>query len=334
MISWLAPAFLWLGALPLLLLVLYLALLRRRRRYAVRFSSLALVRAARPRFAWRRHLPFALFLLAVTTLTTALARPATVVEEPVGEATILLALDISESMCATDIAPTRLAAAQAAAERYINSQGAGARIGLVAFAGFAQVIQRPTTNHAQLELALRSLVTSRGTAVGDGLAAAVDAIAALTPEAAATAPLPEGTYPPEIIVLLTDGVTTLGQPPLEAAAQAAQRGIRVFTIGFGTPDGGDAAECAGGGPADPGDEALATGATGLDEATLRQVAELTGGAYYTAASADELQAVFRGLPTAFVTETHTQELTVYLAAVGALFAALALLASALWQPLM
>ncbi|MCC7362100.1 MAG: VWA domain-containing protein [Anaerolineales bacterium] len=330
-VHWLAPAFLWLGALPLLLLALYLGLLRRRRRYAVRFSSLALVRAARPRLAWRRHLPFALFLLAVAALTLTLARPATVAAEPVGEATILLALDISESMCATDIAPNRLAAAQAAAERYINSQGPGARIGLVAFAGFAQVIQRPTTNHAQVQAALRSLVTSRGTAVGDGLAAAVDAIAALAPDAP---PPPAGTYPPEIVVLLTDGVTTLGQPPLEAAGQAVRRGIRVFTIGFGTPSGGDAAECAGGASADPGDEALPTGETGLDEATLRQVAEVTGGAYYTAASADELQAVFRDLPTAFTTVSRTHELTVYPAAVGALLAALALLAAALWQPLL
>ncbi len=334
-IHWLAPGFLLLAALLPLLGLLYAWLLRRRRQFTVRFSSLALVRAARPRSAWRRHLPFVLFLLAVAAMVGALARPVRVIEEPIGEATILLALDISSSMCSTDIRPTRLAAAQSAALAYVNSQGAGARIGLVAFAGFAQLIQRPTTNHANVELALRSLITSRGTAVGDGITAAVEAIALLDPAAAVLAPepLPEGVYPPVIIVLLTDGVTTVGAPPLEAAEAAVARGIRIYTIGYGTPNGSEAATCDGQ-PQDAGEEASPSGATGIDETTLRQVAALTGGTYYTAASSGELQSVFRNLPTAFITETRTAEITVIFAAVGALLAALALLASALWQPLM
>ncbi len=331
LIHWLAPGWLFGGVLLPLLVALYVWLLRRRQQYTVRFSSLLLVRAARPRSAWRRHLPFALFLLAVAALVGALARPVRVIEEPIGQATILLALDISSSMCSTDIQPNRLAAAQSAALGYVGSQGSGARIGLVAFAGFAQLIQRPTTHHADVELALRSLITSRGTAVGDGIAAAVEAIAALDP--AVPEPLPEGVFPPEIIVLLTDGVTTVGQPPLEAAQAAAEHGIRIYTIGYGTPNGVEAAAC-GGAPLAAGEEASATGATSLDEATLRQVAELTGGAYYTAASAGELQSVFRNLPSAFITETRELEITVILAAVGALLTALAMLASALWQPLM
>lgn len=334
-INWLAPELVPLLALPLLLLALYAWLLRRRRQFTVRFSSLTLVRAARPRSAWRRHLPFALFLLAVTAMVGALARPVTVTEEPIGEATILLALDISSSMCSTDIAPTRLAAAQSAALAYVNSQGGGARIGLVAFAGFAQLIQRPTNNHAEVEVAIRSLITSRGTAVGDGLQAAVEAIAALHPPllTGAPEPAPDDPFPPEIIVLLTDGVTTVGLPPLEAAQAAAARRIRVYTIGYGTPNGSEDATC-GGAPQDLGEEATTAGASAVDEATLQQVATLTGGAYYPAASAAELQRVFRDLPTAFLTETRTLEVTVILAAVAALLAALALLASALWQPLM
>lgn len=332
LIHWLAPWFLLFGLLVPLLVLLYVWLLRRRRAYAVRFSSLALVRAGRPRSAWRRHLPFALFLLAVSSMVVALGRPVSVAEEPIGEATILLALDISSSMCSTDIRPTRLAAAESAALAYVNSQGSGARIGLVAFAGFAQLIQRPTTNHADVELALRSLITSRGTAVGDGIAAALDAIETIDPSVAVPVTRTEGVYPPEIIVLLTDGVTTVGVPPLEAAQTAAERGIRIYTIGYGTAAGSDDATC-GGAPLEAGAEGSAPGETGIDEATLRQVAELTGGTYYTAASASELQSVFRSLPTAFITETRQQEITVVFAAVGALLAALAMLASALWQPL-
>lgn len=339
-LNWLAPGYLLLFALLPLLLLIYALMLRGRRLFTVRYSSLALVRAGRQRWAWlRRHLPFALFLLAVGSLVGALARPVTDTVEPIGEATILLALDISSSMCSTDIAPTRLAAAKAAALDYINSQGSGARIGLVAFAGFAQLIQRPTTNHADLEVAIRSLVTSRGTAIGDGLTAAVKAITALHSPDAPAEPLPEGVYPPEIIVLLTDGVTTVGEPPLEAAQAAVANRIRIYTIGFGTANGGENSNCDqplfdGGQPIGAGEAEAAVGSRGIDEATLIQLAELSGGAYYAAESAGELQRVFRSLPTAFITETRTLEITVIFAAVGALLAALALLLSAHWQPLM
>jgi Ca-activated chloride channel family protein len=241
-------------------------------------------------------------------------------------------------MCATDISPTRLAAAQAAALSYVNSQSVGARIGLVAFAGAAVLIQPPTTNHASVQVAINSLVTSRGTAVGDGIHEAVEAIRLLnTPaQTAANQALPEGAYPPEIIVLLTDGVTTVGEAPLAAALAAVENRIRIYTIGYGTANGGENENC-GGEQFGSGEEETPFGTVserGIDEATLQQVAAMTGGAYYAASSAGELQTVFRNLPSAFETETRTAELTVALAAVGALLAALAMLASAHWQPLM
>ena len=340
MIRWLTPGFLWLLVLLPILVLLYVLILRRRRLFTVRYSSLALVRAGRQRWNWlRRHAPVVLFVASMGSLVGALARPVTEVVVPIGEATILLALDISSSMCSTDIAPTRLAAAQAAALDYVNSQGSGARIGLVAFAGFAKLIQPPTSNHAQLEVAIRSLITSRDTAIGDGLMEAVQAIVALHAPDTAPAELPPDTFPPEIIVLLTDGVSTVGEPPLEAAQAAVDNRIRIYTIGFGTANGGVNENCDQSLLGDDqqfgsGEDEAAPGSRGIDEATLIQVAEMTGGAYYTAESAGELQRVFRDLPTAFVTETRTQEITVIFVAVGALLAALAMLISAHWQPLM
>src|SRR6266568_949057 len=175
------PGFLLLLGLVPLLIVVYIWMLRRRR-VALRFSSLSLVRAAIPRDSLlRRHLPFALFLLALISLIVALGRPVQIVSVPTGQATIILALDVSGSMRQTDIQPSRLEAAQAAALSFIQGQPSNTQIGIVAFAGYAELVQAPTSDQEQLQVAVDSLTTARGTAIGSGILQSLDAIAAIDP---------------------------------------------------------------------------------------------------------------------------------------------------------
>jgi Ca-activated chloride channel homolog len=343
--SFLWPGFLLLLGLVPLLIAGYIWALRRRRS-ALRYSSLSLVRAALPRYSrWRRHVPFALFLLALSTLSIAMARPVQIVSVPTGQATILLALDVSGSMRQNDIPPSRLQAAQSAALSFIQSQRPGTAIGIVAFAGYAELIQEPTTDQEALQGAVESLTTGRATAIGSGILKAIDAIAEIdknvTPSVADSAresqipPVAKGAYAPDIIVLLTDGVATTGMPPLEAAQQAADRGLRVYTIGFGTENGSPQF-------ADPGGFGGGRGGgqfggrgfrRGIDEATLKQIADLTGGRYYAASSANELLKVFQSLPTNLITKHEVTEISVVFAAGGALLVALALALALRWNPL-
>jgi len=343
--SLLWPGFLLLLGLVPLLIAAYIWALRRRRG-ALRYSSLSLVRAALPRYSrWRRHLPFALFLLALSSLSVALARPVQIVSVPTGQATILLALDVSGSMRQNDIPPSRLEAAQAAALSFIQSQRSSTQIGVVAFAGYAELIQQPTSDQEALQGAVESLTTGRATAIGSGILKAIDAIAEIdknvAPSVADSAresqipPVPKGAYAPDIIVLLTDGVATTGMPPLEAAQQAADRGLRVYTIGFGTESGSPQF-------ADPGGFGGGRGGgqfggrgfrRGIDEDTLKQIADLTGGRYYAASSASELLKVFQSLPTYLITKHEVTEISVVFAAGGALLVALALALALRWNPL-
>ena len=342
------PGFLLLlGIIPIIVAV-YIWILRRRRRYAVRYSSLSLVRAALPgQSRWRRYLPMALFLLALASLVIALGRPMASVIVPSGQATIVLSMDISGSMCSTDIAPNRLLAAEEAALSFIRNQHANTQIGIVVFAGFAEIIQPPTNDKDALERAIRSLNTARRTAIGSGILKSLDAIAEVdesvppsdlgsTPGNAVT-PVTPGTYAPHIIVLLTDGASNAGPWPLDAAQQAADRGIRVYTIGFGTAEGAPFAFCDapftgnffGGGSFGGGGGFR----RGIDEETLMQIAELTDGEYYSATSASELDEVFKSLPTYLITKRESMEISVGFAALGALLAGTAILLSMLWHPL-
>ena len=179
--------FAWLGLLAALLVVPALVAIywwsrRRRRPAAARYSSLALIRAAGPsRRRWRRHLPFALFAIAIATLAVALARPVVVLSVPTNQTTVILTMDVSGSMCSTDIPPTRLQAAEDAAVTFVKGQPPGTQIGIVAFSGFAAVIQPPTTDRKVLEEAIRSLTTGRRTAIGSGILASIDAIAEVDP---------------------------------------------------------------------------------------------------------------------------------------------------------
>lgn len=350
---------LWPGSLILLILVplviaAYVWVLRRRRRVVVRYSSLSLIRDVLPkRSNWRRHVPFALFALALSSLVVALSRPVSIVSVPSNQTTIILSLDVSGSMCQTDIQPSRLKAAEAAMLSFIERQGGNTRIGLVAFSGFAAIIQPPTSDPEELQTAIESLMTGRRTAIGSGLLKALDAIAEVDPNVAPSTneystqpepePVPRGAYVPDIIVLLTDGVSNAGPDPIEAAQQAVTRGVRVYTIGFGTANGAEfsqgcgpqfrsggqfgGGQFGGGGPGGGGFR------RGIDEATLQQVAEMTGGTYHAAESAGELQSVFANLPTYLIMKHETTEISVIFAALGALLAALAMALALMWQPL-
>jgi Ca-activated chloride channel family protein len=331
-----------------LLVAAYVWMLRRQRRFAVRYSSLALVRDALPRRSWlRRHLPFALFLLALSSLVIAAGRPVASVTVPAGRATIILAIDVSRSMCATDIRPNRLEAAKAAALSFIRRQPSSVQIGVVAFAGFAELIQPPTSDQELLQDAVESLTTARRTAIGSGILKSLDAIAEIDPNVAPSTsgasteaqptPVPKGWYAPDIIVLLTDGVSNAGPLPLDAAQQAVDRGVRVYTIGFGTANEIQSlpycSQPLGGG--DPFGGGFGGGGfrRGIDEATLKEIAAMTGGEYYSAESAGELQSVFQSLPTYLITRRETMEISVAFTALGALLAALAVLLSLIWHPL-
>ena len=335
-----------LGLMPLLVAG-YIWMLRRRRRFAVRYSSLALVRQARPNHSrLRRHLPFALFLLALIGLVVALARPAAIVSVPTGRATIILAMDVSRSMCSGDISPNRLEVAQDAALYFINRQEPGTQIGIVAFAGYAELLQPPTADQELLADVVESLTTGRRTAIGSAILKSLEAIAELDPEvaqvendpSAGPSPTrPPEEYAPSIIVLLTDGASNQGPQPLEAAQQAVDQGVRVYTIGFGTAEGGQM-DCSGffvggGDPFRGGGGFGGSFRRGIDEETLIEISEMTGGDYYSAESAGELQEVFRNLPTYLITRHETVEISVLFAGIGALLAALAVGLSMMWQPL-
>lgn len=345
-----------------LVVAVHLLLQRRRRRFAVSYASLSLIREALPgRSRWRRRVPFALLVLALVSLAIAAARPQAVVAVPISRTSIILALDVSGSMCATDVAPNRLAVAQDVARAFVEDQPAGTRIGIVAFSGLAQLVVPPTTDREALVAAIDGFKVARGTAVGSALLRALDAIAEINPDVTRTgvdlsgaqrsSSPPAGGYEPDIVVLLTDGATTQGVSPLLASEQAAERRVRVYTIGFGTADpaplvcsrdqiGSDSffRRFAGGG-LDPSAGGFGGGFGGgpprsvlvLDEGTLQAIAETTGGSYHRAADADQLSDVFRDLPAAITLQEERVEVSVAFAGLGALLAAAAVALSLAWN---
>jgi Ca-activated chloride channel family protein len=352
--SFSTPLALLLLLLVPLLLGGYLWQLRRRRKQAVRFSSVALIRSAVPRRSrWRRHVPVAFFLASLAGLGVASARPQVSVDVPRGRTSIILALDVSRSMCATDVTPNRLAVAQEAARSFVKDQVAGTRIGIVAFAGFAELIVPPTTDKKVLTEAVDNLTTSRGTVIGAATLKAIDAIAAVNPDVPPVAPditsgppasatPPSGDYVPDIIVLLTDGANTRGIDPVEAAKQATARHVRIYTIGFGTTTptqmvctrqqlGADVfgeGGFTGGGPPPTGSNRQFLV---IDEPTLRAVADETGGAFYRAEDADQLRGVFSKLPNQVEVQQEEREISVMFAILGAVLAAAAIGLSLLWN---
>jgi len=357
-------ALLGLFIVPLLALG-YVWQLRRRRKNAVVYSNVALVRTAIPaRSRWRRHVPVALLLGSVATLGFAAARPRVSETVPLGRTSIILTLDVSRSMCSTDVTPNRMSAAQAAAKAFVADQPKGTRIGLVAFAGFAQEVVQPTTNKSDLVNAIDSLTTGRGTVIGAATLRALDAIAEVNPDvqpvgnAPASTPTSSGSttpstptstpaksdYVPDIIVLLTDGANTRGISPVAAAQQAADRHVRIYTIGFGTTQlapivctraqlGSDAFGedpnfqfPAGAGPG-PGGGRFRQ----IDEPTLQKVADITGGAYYHAEDAGQLRDVFLKLPRRVVLQHERHEISSWFVGIGAMLALAGIGLSLLWN---
>ena len=354
----LAPGFLVLLAVPPALVAIRLWLLRRRK-IGLRYSSLSLIHDAQPGSSRiRRHLPFALFALALASLAVAMARPVNVVSLPAGQTTVILAMDVSRSMCAQDIPPNRLLAAEAAAASFIERQGSTTQIGIVAFAGFAEIVQAPTTDQEVLLDVVESLTTGRRTAIGSAILRSIDAIAEIdksvapsqrddAPADEAPPPVPSGAYAPAIIVLLTDGANNAGPLPVDAAAQAAARGLRVYTIGFGTADpGAQRPSCEvqliGGEPPESPDFGGFGGGGGgggggfrraIDEETLTAIADATGGTYYPAESADELLKVFEQLPTNLIMKHAVMEISVAFVAAGLVLVGAAILLGQAWRPL-
>ena len=350
-------------AIPLVVLA-YVLVLRRRRRYAVHYSSLSLIQQAMPSgFRWRRHLPFVLMALALALLVLALSRPFANVTVASSRTTVMLALDVSLSMCADDIYPNRLTIAQEAAQRFIESQEPGTRVGIVAFAGIAQLIVPPTTERDVLHEAVDELTTARATAVGSAIARSLDALAEINPDippvSVYVTPREGGTDPglkdgfqPDVIVLLTDGASNRGVRPLAAARAARDRGVRVYTIGFGTADpsvlrctpsqlGGDelANRIGRGGFGSGGGFGRFGGGFGrgnflrLDEQTLSRVAEITDAEYYVAESADELLQVFSDIPVQIEKKKVRMEVSAVLTAMSALLAISAVALGLRWSPL-
>jgi Ca-activated chloride channel family protein len=300
-------ALLALALVPLLLLA-YVLVQRRRVKYALRFTNLPLLanvvdRAPR----WRRHVPPLLVLTALAALVVGVARPQVAVAIPRKEGTVVLAIDRSGSMLANDVAPTRMAAARAAAATFIKGLPKGFKVGLVSFSDQADVVLPPTTDHAAAVRALATLQADNGTALGDAITRSVDlGLTDLEKKVA-----PSGT--PLVVLLLSDGASTTGDAtPLEAAARATKAKVPVYTVALGT----DAGTITTTSPA--------TGETRVyrvppDPATLQEVAQKTGGKFFAAADAASLQSVYSRIGSQVGTEVHQRELTAVLTGAGAVF---------------
>ncbi|MBO3735915.1 VWA domain-containing protein [Actinoplanes flavus] len=339
-------------AVPLLLAARWW-LNRRRKRTAVTVSSIALIRAALPgRTAWRRRIPVYLFLAGLVALAGGVARPQASVTVPSNDTTILLAIDVSGSMCNTDIAPNRLAVAVDAAREFVEAQKGDTRIGLVAFSGIAGLLVAPTADKAPLLEAIENLKTGRGTAIGQAILTSIDAIAEINPEVAGTGvELPEATtpdgapidYQPDTIVVLTDGSNTTGVDPVTAAQQAAARHLRVYTIGFGTTDpqqmvctadqvSGDSAFTGGGfGGGGFGGGGRGGGNREIDEEALTRVADMSGGRYFKAEDAEQLTDVLADLPREFGLTKRDVEISAWFLLLGTLLVVTGVTLSLWWN---
>jgi Ca-activated chloride channel homolog len=349
------PEMLWcLLALPLLVAA-YILALRRKNKAAVRYASLSLIRdAIGPAQRWRRHLPPLLFLFAIAAAIIVVARPTASLTLPSESLTIALAMDVSLSMRATDVQPDRITAAQSAARSFVEDLPKTARLGIVTFAGTAALVQTPTEDKVEMLAAIDRFKLQRGTATGSGLLYALamlfpddgielDSIAPGRSRAGGVAiwqqdknantqdsgggaaavkkpfkPVPPGTYQSGAIILLSDGRRTTGPDPLDAAKLAADRGVRVYTVGFGTQNGG---------------EITVDGMsfyTRLDEETLKAIAAVTKGEYFHADSATSLKSVYETLTSKFALERRQTEVGSLFSAAAALLLLLAGALSMVW----
>ncbi|MGH8619920.1 MAG: VWA domain-containing protein [Burkholderiales bacterium] len=338
------PRMLWLLAAVPVVAFFYWRLLARRQAFAQRYAGLETVGGSgTPRQAnLRRHIPGVLMLLGLTAMLLAVARPNAVIPLPSRVETIILAMDTSGSMRAADLKPDRITAAQTAAKAFIAEQPDTVRVGIVAVAGSAAVIQSPTKNRDDLVQAIDRIQLQRGTALGSGI---LISLITLLPEADIDAeliingrssrrpkfvdpdqpppepfkPVPPGSNRSTAIVLLSDGQSNVGPDPQKMAAMAAERGVRVFTVGMGTPEG------------------ITLSAEGwsmrvrLDEEALNNIATATSGEYFRAGDASDLKKIYRTLGAKLkIEKQETTEVTAVFAALGAALAMLAALLSMLW----
>ncbi len=330
---------LWaLGLLPLLVLA-YLWLLKRRKKVALTWASLGLVKEALgAQRAWRRHVPPALLLLALAALLVATARPAAVVTLPLVEQTVVLAMDVSGSMRATDVEPNRLVASQNAAKAFIAELPRSVRVAVVSFAGTAAIVQPPTLSRDDVVAAIDRFQLQRGTAIGSGIVlslatifpdAGIDlsqitgqrlmpkALGDKTPEKDFK-PVEPGSYNSAAIILLTDGQRTTGPDSMDAAKMAADRGIKIYTVGIGTKDGDTI-----------GFEGWSMRVR-LDEETLKQIAGATRAEYFYAGNANDLKKVYQSLGSRLTAQKKETEVSALFAALGALLVLAAATLSLWW----
>jgi Ca-activated chloride channel homolog len=339
------PELLWLLMLIPLLLILYVWLMRRRKKVSVQYSNFALVKKALAKQpAWRRHVPPVLMLTALTAMLFAAARPMMVIQLPSNKQTIMLAMDVSGSMRAKDVEPTRLVAAQNAAKAFVTELPRHVRVGIVAFAGSAQLAQLPTLSREDLITAIDSFQLQRGTATGNGIALSLATLfpddgidisqmqwganASVSPRARALGetkvdpvkrdPVAAGSYASAAIIMLTDGQRTTGIDPMEAAKMAADRGVRIYTVGIGTVNG----------------ETIAFDGWSmrvrLDEETLKQIASRTAADYYYAGTAADLKKVYESLSSRLGVEKRETEVSGIVSLIAAAFALLSVALSVFW----
>jgi Ca-activated chloride channel family protein len=344
--SFIWPELLWLLLAVPALVAAYLLVLRRKKKFALRYASLDLVKEAMgARIGFRRHVPPLLFLTALAIMIAAIARPQATVTLPSQHETVILAMDVSGSMRATDVEPNRLVAAQNAAKAFIQEQPENVRIGIVAFAGTATVAQAPTRNKEDLVAAIDRFQLQRATAIGSAILVSLatlfpkDGIDVATfgwgaePQRGArgrndaadrntgpgnTKPVPPGSYQSAVIILLTDGQRTTGPDSVAAARLAADKGVRIYTVGVGTPEGKIV-----------GFEGWSMHVR-LDEETLKTIADLTRGEYFYAGTAVDLKKIYETLNSRLVLETKKTEVTALFAAAAALLATIAALLSLVW----
>ena len=341
--SFLWPKLLWLMlALPLLLLA-YWWLMRRRKKFALRYASLSILREAMDKGPnIRRHIPPALFLLAIVAMLLAAARPLAIVTLPLQQETIILAMDVSGSMRATDVLPNRLVAAQSAAKSFLKDLKRDVKVGIIAFAGTASVVQAPTLNREDLVAAIDRFQLQRATAIGNAI---VVSLATIFPDAGIEiaslmpgnqrpigmsldqqntqpkkehVPVKPGSYSAAAIILLTDGQRTTGVDSMDAAKMAADRGVRIYTVGIGTVNGETI-----------GFEGWSMRVR-LDEVTLKAIAQKTDAEYFYAGSAADLLKVYERLGSRLTMEKKETEISGLLALLASLLALSAAGLSMLW----
>jgi Ca-activated chloride channel family protein len=291
--TFLAPYRLWLFAAVAVLVVVYAVMQFRRRKYAVRFTNMALLDQVAPkRPGWRRHIPAIVFLMAISALVVGFAQPARDTKVPRERATIMMAIDTSLSMEATDVAPTRIKAAQAAAKEFVDQLPPRINLGLVSFNGNASVAVAPTTDREAVKTAIDNLQLGERTAIGEAIFASLDAIK--------TVPTADGAEVPARIVLMSDGTTTDGRTNDAGVAAAKEQKVPISTIAFGTDNGTITI------PQEPLPIPVP-----VDKAALKSIASDTGGQYYAAASEGQLKAVYDNIGSSVGYDTEQREISTW-----------------------